>query len=75
VPTHGSQDRRFGKLGDSRRRDDGHVPGVHVGKAASSPASLSRRDSDIDLRSPEEPYRSTNVPIAGEPRGVISDKR
>jgi hypothetical protein len=59
MPTHGSQDRRFGKLGDSRRRDDGHVAGVHAGKAASSPASLKRKDSDFDLRPPED----TPVPL------------
>jgi hypothetical protein len=75
MPTLGSQDRRFGKLGDSRRRDGGHVAGVHIGKGGSQAASLKRRDSDIDLRSPEEPYRSSNVPVAGEPRGVVEDKR
>ena len=70
MPTHGSGDRRFGKLGDSRRRDDGHI----VRSPGKGPAV--RRDSDIDLSPPEEPYRSTNVPVVGVPgRPVTNDRR
>ena len=78
MPTH--RTRADAKVGDTRadlaRRDSGHVPGVHIGKAASSPMSISRRDAQPDNpQRPEEPYRSTNIPIAGEPRGAIQDSR
>jgi hypothetical protein len=41
------------------RADGAHIAG-HVGKAASSPVSLKRRD---------------NAPIVGEPQQVIPDRR
>jgi hypothetical protein len=65
------------RIGQTRAdQRGGHIPGVHIGKAASSPASLRRRDSDIDLQPPsDEPRRAPNTPIVGEPRGVINDRR
>lgn len=59
------------RIGDSRGK---HIA-PHVGKAASSPMSLKRRDGDLDLRRPsEEPQPPANAPVAGENRNVI-DRR
>lgn len=80
MPTHRTPP--DARVGDTRadlaaRRDGGGHIAPHVGKAASSPMSLKRRSDALPDRPapPEEPYRSTNVPIGGEPRGVINDRR
>ena len=70
MPVHGARDCRFGRLGDSRRRDDAHIAG-HVGKGGATRFADAHPDRPTP---PEEPFRSTNVPIAGEPRGVV-DRR
>ena len=73
-PTH--RTRADARIGEGRvRADGGHVAG-HVGKAASSPVSISRRDAQPDNPSPpEEPFRSNTSVVVGENRGVIQDSR
>jgi hypothetical protein len=69
-PWSTSGNTRSGKTGVSLlgRADGGHLAG-HVGKAASSPASLSRFDQPM----PDPVPRPT--PVQGQPVGVIPDRR
>jgi hypothetical protein len=58
-PTHGSRDARVGALGVGRSDRGGHVAGVHIGKSASAPASLPRRDQGLTF-GPKTPGRVLN---------------
>jgi hypothetical protein len=55
---------RIGVSPLSRFDQGGHIPGVHIGKGGMGPASLSRD---------QVPPRPT--PVAGQPTGVLGDRR
>ena len=73
-PTH--RTRADAKVGQTRADlRGGHIAG-HVGKAASSPMSISRRDAQPDRPvTPEQPFRATSSVVVGENPGVIGDNR
>jgi hypothetical protein len=78
MPTHGSRDCRYGKLGDSRRRADSHIA-PHVGKGGATSPKLQARFADAHPDNPTvpdpAPYRSSNRPIVGEPRSPVTNDR